>query len=104
MLTHKKGNKMTIKIEKQVNDMLNNMIDKKVKHKLKSDITTIQKANSKKLISVKELKELYGYSESAQKGFRSRLNNPIPFIQQGIGTKILYNKDEVNKWLAGKKR
>ncbi len=93
---------MTIRIQKQVKDMLDNMIDKKVEQRLNSDIYTIEKANSKKLISVKEFKELYGYSESAQKGFRSRLNNPIPFIQQGLACKILYNKEDIDEWLEGK--
>jgi len=59
---------------------------------------------TKDIISVNEFETLYGYSSSAQKGFRSRLNNPIPFIQKSFGSKILYKKRDVDKWLESKKR
>lgn len=60
--------------------------------------------NEKEIISVKEFEILYEYSRSAQKGFRGRLNNPIPYIQKEFNSKILYNKEDVSKWLQGKKR
>jgi len=59
---------------------------------------------TKDIVSVNEFETLYGYSSSSQKGFRSRLNDPIPFIQKKLGSKILYKKSEVDKWLKGKKR
>jgi hypothetical protein len=68
------------------------------------NIEKIQIANQKDNISVNEFELLYGYSTTAQKGFRTRLNDPIPFIQKSFNSKILYKKDKVEKWLEGKKR
>ena len=53
----------------------------------------------KEYLSVKDFTLVFGYSSSAQKGFRSRLNNSIPFIQKKLGSKILYKKDAVDEWL-----
>ncbi len=57
---------------------------------------------SKEIISVNDFEILFGYSSSAQKGFRTRLNNPIPFIQKEFRSKIMYKRKEVDKWLNKK--
>ena len=69
----------------------------------KEKLSALELAKSKEIIDVKEFKLLYGFSDSAQKGFRSRLNNPISFIQKNFKSKIMYNKSEVDKWFEGKK-
>ena len=63
----------------------------------------IEKAKLKDIIDVKEFELIYSYSESAQKGFRSRLNDPLPYIQKGHGSKIQYKKADVEAWLKHKK-
>jgi hypothetical protein len=45
---------------------------------------------TKDWISVNEFELLFGYNSTAQKGFRSRLRNPITFEQKSIGSKILF--------------
>ncbi len=64
----------------------------------------IEKAKLKEFITTEEFELLFNYSAGAQKGFRSRLNNPIPFIQKGSKSKILYRTSETLKWLKGKRR
>lgn len=64
------------------------------------NIQKIREANEKKNISVIEFELVYGYSSTAQKGFRSRLNDPIPFIQKEFNSKISYKKSDVDKWLG----
>jgi len=58
---------------------------------------------NKEFINVSEFETLYNYSVSSQKNFRSRLNNPLPFVQKEFNKKILYKKSEVEDWLANKK-
>lgn len=88
----------TLKLYSLYNDRIDYL------EKMKDDKQNeIKIANEKELINQKEFTLLFGYSESAQKGFRRRLNNPIPFIQKGIGTKIFYNRKQVTEWLKQKK-
>ena len=58
---------------------------------------------TKDWISVNEFELLFSYGSTAQKGFRSRLRDPIPFEQKSIGSKILYEKNKVVKWLKTNK-
>ncbi len=69
--------------------------DKLEKNKLRELKLTQAKDN----ISVKEFQVIFGYSKSAQAGFRGRLRNPIPFMQKKTGAKIIYNREKVAKWL-----
>ncbi len=69
-----------------------------------SKITEIKVLKEKELITVSEFEQLFNYSPSAQKGFRSQLNNPIPYIQKKFGSKIFYKVKEVEEWLNTKKR
>jgi len=66
-------------------------------------IQELKLLKEKDFISVKEFELLYGYSSTAQKGFRGRLRNPIPFIQKGLGSKVTYETKEVLKWLKKEK-
>lgn len=70
----------------------------------KEKLLALELANLKEIIDVKEFELIYGFSKETQKGYRSRLNNPIPFIQKKDKSKIMYKKSEVIKWLGGKKR
>lgn len=65
-------------------------------NKIKSiDIEKIQK---KKYISVKEFTEIYGKSSDWQKDRRGRLRNKLPFIQEKLGSNILYKVEDIEIW------
>ncbi len=54
----------------------------------------------KQFITIAEFTTIYGYSQTQQKGFRSRLRDPIPYSQKGLGHKVLYERRKVQKWLG----
>ncbi len=54
----------------------------------------------KQFITISEFTTIYGYSQTQQTGFRSRLRDPIPYSQKGLGHKVLYNRKRVEKWLG----
>jgi len=58
------------------------------------------KHTPKKYLTVKELSDLYGISESQQKSLRGRINNPLPYNQDGAGGKIRYKLSEVEEWMS----
>jgi hypothetical protein len=60
----------------------------------------LQKTQLKKFISVDEFSEIFGYSKSSQQNFRSRLYNPIPFLQDKKKGKIIYDIEKVKLWLT----
>jgi len=66
------------------------------------ELKKIQLAKEKEIINVEEFELLYSYGKEAQKGFRSRIKNPLPRIPGPHGSKILYHKNEVEKWLSKK--
>ncbi len=70
----------------------------------KNRLEDTQIAEIKSIIDVYEFELLFGYGPSTQKGFRSRLNDSIPYIQKNFRCKIMYDKSKVIKWLEGKKR
>lgn len=63
--------------------------------KIEESITKIQ---HKKLITVKEFTELYGFSSDWQKNRRGRLKDHLPYNQYTVGGMIKYNIDEVEIW------
>ena len=67
-------------------------------------ILALKMANLKKIIDVKEFELIYGLSAEAQKGFRGRLNDPIPYIQKKFRSKVQYIKCDVEEWFKDKKR
>ena len=64
----------------------------------------IEKAKLKDIITVEEFELLYDYSKESQKGFRARLNDPLPYIQKSFGAKIQYRKPDVEAWLKRKNK
>ncbi len=60
----------------------------------------INKAKLKDIITVEEFELLYDYSKEAQKGYRGRLNDPLPYMQKSFGSKILYEKIDVEDWIS----
>ncbi len=63
----------------------------------------LELAKLKDTIDAKDFELLYGYSKEAQKGFRNRLNNPLPSIPKPFGSKIQYRKIDVEDWLNNQK-
>ena len=58
----------------------------------------IEKIQKKKYISVKEFTEIYGKSSDWQKDRRGRLRNKLPFIQEKLGSNILYKVEDIEIW------
>jgi hypothetical protein len=59
----------------------------------------IEIINEKPFLTVSEFEIIFGYSPTQQKGFRQRINDPIPFTQKALGHKILYSRKKVEIWL-----
>ncbi|RXI48393.1 hypothetical protein CRU99_00955 [Malaciobacter mytili] len=53
----------------------------------------------KKYINVKEFEEIYDISKSSQRDYIGRLHNPFPYHQKVFRGKILYDVEEIEKWL-----
>lgn len=62
-------------------------------------ILDIKNIQQKELITVDEFILLFSYSKESQKGYRTRLHNPLPYIQKSHGSKIFYDLNEVKTWL-----
>jgi hypothetical protein len=78
---------------------LNSLLSMKEKNNEVIDIEfEMKKMQSKKIISGKELAEIYGISITQQKRLRGRLNDPIPFSQLKKGGKVMYEVEKVNQW------
>jgi hypothetical protein len=55
-------------------------------------------------ISVKDLARDYVVTSSQQKQFRGRIKDPLPFHQEGEGSKIRYKVNEIEEWLGKQKK
>ena len=55
--------------------------------------------NEKKLITAKEFEEKYSIPVETQRKLRSRLRDPLPYVQTEPGGTILYNVEYVKKWM-----
>lgn len=55
-------------------------------------------------VSVKDLTRDYALSASQQKQFRGRIKDPLPFHQEGEGSKIRYKINEIEAWLGKQKK
>jgi len=53
----------------------------------------------KKLITTKELYNMYGISTESQKQLRMRLKHPLPYIQIVENGSIKYSVNRIDKWL-----
>lgn len=79
---------------------LNNLLDKSEQDERLLQIEAeMIKLKHKEIINVKEFSEKYGYSKTKQQSLRERIsNNPLPYRQEGLGTKITYKISEIEKW------
>ncbi len=55
-------------------------------------------------LSVKQFEILFGMKPDAQKAYRSRVHDPLPYIQLKYGATILYNRVQVTKWFENYKK
>ncbi len=58
----------------------------------------MKKIQVKKFITTKEFEEIYNISQSSQKDYRGRLNDPLPYHQKVRRGTIVYVVEEVEKW------
>jgi hypothetical protein len=72
-------------------------------HKLKEQANQIP-ISEKKLITVKDFETLYSIAEESQRKLRGRLNDPLPFTQLTARGTVLYNCEEIDKWLENYKK
>ena len=88
---------------------IKSMIQYTSKKEIREDINKLREDINQKLsppkiyISVKHLEDFYSISESQQKNLRGRVNNPLPFYQDGQGGKIRYKVSEVDEWMNQQK-
>ena len=70
---------------------LNNMLKKEDRDPKICDLEQqMKEMQVKKYITVKEFEKIYNISSSKQKGYRSRLNDPLPYHQKVQGEKNVY--------------
>jgi len=60
--------------------------------------------SKKKLITVKEFEELYSIGEEAQRKLRKRMKDPLPFVQIVERGNVLYDCEEIGKWIENYKQ
>lgn len=68
------------------------------------EVTRIKVAKEKKILSVKDVELIYGFSKFQQADFRGRIMNPLPYIKsstnsRSANTKISYKKDAFEHWI-----
>lgn len=56
-------------------------------------------SNYSQYITTKQFEILYGLTATQQKGLRTRLNDSLPYIKLFDNSNILYDRNEVEKWL-----
>ena len=71
----------------------------------KDELISLYKENNllkivkQRYITVKEFKIMFGDSIDTQEVFRTRVDDPIPYIQVNEGGKIKYDLQKVTKWM-----
>ena len=93
-------NNSTDELKTKVESLENIIID--ISKKLMEQAATIPLSN-KKMINIKEFEEVYSIAEEAQRKFRKRMNDPLPFIQIVERGSVLYDRKEVEKWFENYK-
>ena len=98
-----KGNKSLYAIQTLYNNVYNSMLDNvislnKLLEKPNKKLLEIDQIRQKEFITTKEFEKLYGYSVQWQTQKRSNIHDPLLTVS-GKNKKILYNTDEVKKWL-----
>lgn len=87
--------------QNDMKQLISNIDDKEQQEEMlkKLELINLERLNKKKYISVDEFKTLFGYSVTSQQNMRGRTHNPIPFIQEKLGSKITYEVELVKEWL-----
>ena len=93
---HNSTNELKTKIDKLENIIID------ISKKLMEQSSSISIAD-KKMITVRDFEELYSISEEAQRKLRKRINDPLPFVQIVEGGNVLYDCNEIGKWLENYK-
>lgn len=89
------------KILKQSVSNLINLLDaekQQIYKKRLEAVVSLEKAQIKKYISVKEFTDIYGKSSDWQKNRRSRIRDRLPSIQTIENGKITYNVNDIELW------
>lgn len=92
---------LLIDFKKQEIELIEDEIDfEKIIAKLKRDVATLNKKLSQpsKYINTKQFEERFGLTKVQQKCLRSKVHDPLPYTITN-GKTILYEPDEVEKWL-----
>ncbi len=84
---------------------ISNIDLEKIITKLKRDVATLKKKASQpsKYINTKQFEDRFGLSRLQQKGLRGKINDPLPHTITN-GKTILYDPEEVEKWLENYKK
>jgi len=64
----------------------------------------IETLDSSQFLNVKSFEDLFGMPAAKQKSLRSKLRDPLPYVQIGDNSMILYDRDIVGKWLENYKK
>ena len=83
------------KLVNRIKSLENIIID--LANKVSESISNIP-ISEKKLITVKELEELYSFNEEAQRKLRGRHHDPLPHEQHIERGKIFYDIKKIDKW------
>lgn len=67
-------------------------------------IQLLEELRNKDILSVKEVELVYGFSKTQQQGYRGRIRNPLPVLNNdkkstSLNNKIYYNKDTLDAWI-----
>lgn len=62
---------------------------------IEKEMTRLQ---AKKYITVKEFTEIYGKSADWQRNRRGRIRNRLPFMQEKLGSGIMYKVEDLEVW------
>lgn len=78
---------------------LNKLLEEPVKR-----VQSLEELQYKKLLSIKDVEYLYGFSKTQQQGFRGRLKNSLPHHKESTksksaNTKVYYKKKELDDWI-----
>jgi len=70
--------------------------------KMQEQLATIS-ISDKKMITVKDFEMVYSINEEAQRKFRNKMKDPLPYIQLVERGNVLYDCKEVEKWFENYK-
>ncbi len=59
-----------------------------------------QEKKEKVYLTIQDVEELYSMKASFQAKYRTAENNPMPYIKPGGSKNVLYNREQLEKWLT----